>query len=125
MPSTVNSTLKNIYFKRCPNCEFIWESRDRFLSDPNLDLIGYQANFKALTAGLFYFNHSCRGTLALQAYLFGDLYRGPMFERRATGSEDCPGYCLHREELRRCPVECECAYVREIIQIIKGADCKS
>lgn len=115
-----HSPLRSIYFKKCPNCGFTWATRDLFLSDTQLDLIGYQTNFKDLTAGLFYFNHACKGTLAIQAYLFGDLYRGPIFEKRATNGEACPGYCLYREELRPCPVECECAYVREIIQIIKG-----
>ena len=109
-----------IYFKKCPNCGFIWDSRGSFLADDSLVIIGYQANFKELTTGLFYFNHSCEGTLALQAYLFGDLYDGPIFRDRATGSDSCPEYCLHREDLRSCPAECECAYVREIVQIIKN-----
>jgi hypothetical protein len=108
-----------IYFKQCPNCGYRWNTRDEFLMDKSLEIIGYQANFKKLTAGLFYFNHSCRGTLALQAFLFGDLYEGPMFTERATGGDTCPGHCLHREELSPCPAECECAFVREIIQLIK------
>jgi hypothetical protein len=120
LPSSKMSIfLESIYFKKCSNCGFKWTSRDLFLTDSNLQIIGYQANFKELTTGLFYFNHSCRGTLAIQAYLFGDLYDGPIFKERATGSEECPGYCLHRDELQPCPAECECAYVREIVQIIK------
>ena len=111
---------ESIYFKKCSNCGFKWKSRDSFLTDSNLDIIGYQANFKALTTGLLYFNHSCQGTLAIQAYLFGDLYDGPIFKERATGGEACPGYFLHREELRPCPAQCECAYVREIVQRIKA-----
>jgi hypothetical protein len=113
-------TPNRIYFKKCPNCGFKWDSRDSFLTDDSLDIIGYQANFKELTTGLFYFNHSCEGTLAIQAYLFGDLYDGPIFATRLTDCEDCPGYCLYREELQTCPAECECAYVREIVQIIKN-----
>jgi hypothetical protein len=117
MPNHFSGT--GIYFKKCPNCGFQWDTRDHFLSDRNLDIIGYQANFKELTTGLFYFNHSCKGTLAVKAFFFGDLYEGPIFQRRANDSEACPRYCLHREELQLCPVECECAYVREIIQLIK------
>lgn len=98
----------------------MWDSRDRFLTDESLVIIGYQANFKELTTGLFYFNHSCEGTLALHAYLFGDLYEGPIFDSCAADSERCPEHCLYREDLQPCPVECECAYVREIVQLIKN-----
>lgn len=120
MDPSDHTDSKKFYFKRCPNCGFTWDTRDSFLNDSNLDIIGYQANFIELTTGLFYFNHSCEGTLALQAYLFGDLYEGPIFKSCLTGSEACPKYCLHREELQPCPAECECAYVRETIQLIKA-----
>ena len=38
----------------------------------------------------------------------------------ATGTDDCPGYCLRVDELGRCPARCECAYVREIIHVIRN-----
>ena len=81
--------------------------------------IGYQVNFKSLDAGIFLFNHRCKGTLAIPAEQFRDLYKGPIFKERATGSDDCPGHCLHEDQLDPCPVRCECAYVREILQIIR------
>ena len=107
-------------FKDCPLCEFRWETRDSFLRDSDLSLVGYQVHFEELTAGLFLFNHSCNGTLAIEAGAFRDLYDGPVFVERATGSEECPEYCLRREQLDPCPVQCECAYVREIMQVIRG-----
>ena len=113
-------SIDSIYFKKCSNCGFKWTTRDSFLTDSNLHIIGYQANFTELATGLLYFNHSCGGTLAIRAYLFGDLYNGPIFQERATGGDDCPGYCLHRDELKPCPAECECAYVREIVHMIKN-----
>ena len=58
--------------------------------------------------------------MAVPAGQFQNLYNGPIFEQRLTESEDCPGYCLRKDELRLCPAKCECAYVREIIQIIKN-----
>jgi hypothetical protein len=67
---------------------------------------------------LLLFDHICHTSLAIPAEQFIDLYKGKMIEGRKTGSEQCPGYCLHEDELRSCPVECECAYVRDIIQII-------
>lgn len=109
-------------FKRCPRCGFEWRTRDQFLADVNLQMIGYQTNFKELTSGLFYFNHACRGTLTIGAGAFEDLYHGPVFEGRATGSQKCPGYCLHRDDLDPCPAKCECAYVREIINLIRNQD---
>lgn len=107
-------------FKRCPTCGFVWSTRDHFLRDPALEIIGYQVNFKKLTLGFFLFNHSCKTSLAIRAVNFGDLYKGPIFQDRATGSEECPGYCLLEHELLPCPAQCECAYVREIVQIIKN-----
>ena len=107
-------------FKICPSCGFEWTSRDVFLEDSSLEIIGYQMNIDALDAGAFLFNHSCKSTLAIQVSAFKDIYDGPIFSARATGTDQCPEYCLHQSELRPCPVECECAYVREIIQMIKS-----
>jgi hypothetical protein len=110
---------KQAMFKQCGKCGQVWQTRAQFLNDQAIELIGYQANFKALHAGLLYFNHDCKSTLALPADVFVDLYKGPIFQKRQTESEQCPAYCMHQSELRSCPVECECAYIREIIQKIK------
>jgi len=119
MNSTDRLVSGSTVFKKCTVCGFQWALRDDFIRDPNIEILGYQVSFEELTEGLFLFNHSCKGTLAISAGEFNDLYDGPIFTERATGSEDCPSYCLHEDELRPCPVQCECAYVREIIQIIK------
>ncbi len=106
-------------FKVCPNCEYIWNTRDDFMNDPEVSIIGYQVNFNVLKAGLFLFNHSCKGTFAIEVKPFADLYDGPIFSERATGTDDCPGYCLRKENLDLCPAKCECAFVRHIIQLFK------
>jgi len=106
-------------FKVCPACGFEWKSRNDFLNDNSVYIIGYQAHFESLKTGIFLFNHSCKGTLALEVSDFADLYDGPVFEERATGSDDCPGHCLHENILDPCPAKCECAFVREVIQILK------
>jgi hypothetical protein len=80
--------------------------------------VGYQPNFEELTTGLFFFNHSCEGTLAIPVSAFRDLYEGPIWERRETGCDECPEFCLYKDELRPCPLACECAYVRDLILII-------
>ncbi|MBC2717020.1 MAG: hypothetical protein HF978_17080 [Desulfobacteraceae bacterium] len=107
-------------FKKCPNCGFEWNDRESFLKDPDVEIVGYQVNFIRLSAGYFLFNHSCKGTFSVQAVEFKDLYHGPIFTKRATGQKECPEYCLHQDELRPCPAQCECAYVREILQTIKN-----
>ena len=106
-------------FRICSCCNHKWKTRDDFLSDPDVKIIGYQANFEVLKAGLFFFNHDCGTTLALYADLFADLYQGPIFQERLQGGEDCPGYCLNKDDLEPCPAACECAFVREIIQCVK------
>jgi hypothetical protein len=107
-------------FKTCPMCGHRWHSRQQLLEDPCLQLVGYQVSFKALTSGLFLFNHLCKGaTLALPASAFSDLYAGSIFKERFTGSQSCPGHCLYQDDLEPCPRQCECAYVRHIINIIK------
>lgn len=110
-------------FKICPKCGHPWPTRSAFLSDPQLEIIGYQAYFPKPELGILLFNHRCRGTLAVKAGAFSDLYDGPVFQQRLTGSEHCPGYCLHERELSPCPAACECAYIREIIRMIKTGGC--
>jgi hypothetical protein len=105
-------------FGQCSLCKQVWETRAEFLGDPNLGIIGYQVAFTNLAEGFFLFNHSCGTTLARTVGEFHDLYTGPIYADRATGSDGCPEYCLRKSELRACPAQCECAAVREIIQII-------
>ena len=107
-------------FKECKVCGQVWKDRQSLLIDASVQLLGYQVYFEDLIAGLFLFNHACMGTFSIQAGAFIDLYDGPIFEERKTGSEECPGYCLHKNELRACPAKCECAYVREVIQLVKN-----
>lgn len=107
-------------FKICSICKTVWRTRNDFLDDPDIFIVGYQVHFNELTEGLFLFNHSCRGTLSIKAGEFTDLYNGPVFSKRLTGSEDCSGHCLHVRELSPCPAKCDCAFVREIIQVVKN-----
>ena len=107
-------------FKKCTFCGHLWQTREDFLQDAATAMIGYQVNFDNLHLGFFLFNHlKCGTTLGLAAGLFSDLYNGPVYKQRQTGSEKCPEYCLHEERLEPCPAECECAYVREIIQTVR------
>ena len=106
-------------FKHCPACGHRWPTRNDLLSDPEVELVGYQPNFKALASGIILFNHSCKGTLGIFAVDFEDLYDGPIFQERQTDSPNCSGHCLHQGNLKPCLQQCECAYIREIIQTLK------
>ena len=107
-------------FKKCSFCGHQWRSREDFLQDAATDMIGYQVNFDNLHLGFFLFNHlTCGTTLGLAAGLFSDLYEGPIYKQRKTVTEKCPEYCLHETQLEPCPEECECAYVRDIMQTVR------
>lgn len=107
-------------FKTC-NCGQVWNSRESFLSDSAVRLLGYQVDFEVLREGFFLFNHhssQCQTTFSLQAGAFFDFYKGPVFKERLAGTEHCEGHCLRQDDLERCPQKCECAFVREVIRII-------
>jgi hypothetical protein len=113
-------------FKKCSMCTQAWRSRDDFLSDSNLTVKGYTANLDHLELGIFFFDHNlCKTTLAIQASEFTDLYKGQVFDTRLTGTEECPRYCLNKNELGICPAKCECAYVREVLNIVSNWENKS
>ena len=107
-------------FKLCKNCGQKWVTREDFLNDTDIILVGYQAHFEELTLGLFLFNHICKTTLSLPAEEFIDLYEGPVFSEWKTGKEECPGHCLKSSSLDPCVTKCEGAYIRETMQIIKS-----
>jgi hypothetical protein len=110
-------------FKKCSLCAHIWPTRAEFLADPNIRLEGYQVNFGDLTAGIFIFTHStmkCGTSLGLEAGRFADLYKGAIFEERMEGTRDCSGMCNHSGVLDPCRKKCECAFVREILQIVRN-----
>ena len=109
-------------FKTCPMCLTEWKTRDDFLDDKSLELNGYKADFEKLEWGLFFFTHKkedCLSTMTIEAKDFLSLYSGKKYTERSTGEEDCPGYCLDENQLNRCDALCECAFNREVIQIIK------
>jgi len=108
-------------FKACSACSAIWRTRDEFLTDPAVILVGYQPHFEELTAGLMLFTHAaCGTTLALEVADFQRLNTSPVFTQRLTGTADCPGLCLHASALHPCPLACECAWVRDVLARIQA-----
>jgi hypothetical protein len=113
----------NSLFKKCTMCKKEWPERDGFLSDPKLEMIGYQADIESLENGIFLFNHyekDCGSTIAVRVNQFRDLYHGPVFSQCLFGTEECHELCLHKFNLKPCPAKCECSYVRELVQIVKN-----
>jgi len=108
-------------FKQC-SCGQAWHTSEEFLSDPNIHVSGYMAHFDELILGLFIFQHNLKGcdtSLAIKAGAFTDLYKGEVFNKRLKGTDDCPDYCSNESQLELCPAKCECAWVREVLQIVK------
>ena len=95
---------------------------DNFVSDCEIELNGYKADFEKLEYGIFFFTHhkkECFSTMAIEAGNFFSLYDGPIHTERKTGTEECPSYCKDINQLNRCDAFCECAFVREVINIIR------
>ena len=114
--------MKTDAFLTCSCCGFTWKSRKEFLADETLKLNGYQVNLLSLEDGLFLFTHNVQGcctTLAVKVNEFSDMHTGENYTERRTDQEDCPGYCRNEKFLGRCEAKCECAYVRNIIQVIR------
>lgn len=112
-------------FKICSYCNKTWKTREDFLKDHNIELIGYTADLKDINFGLFYYNHTdqeCKTTLGIYARLFTDLYNGPIYKEIKTGGEDCSGKCLNKYDLEKCPAKCNYAYMREVANIIHHID---
>ena len=112
--------MKSPIFKQCTTCQKIWNNYEEFLSDPDVKLFGYQATPEKLEAGLFHFRHSCNNTIIIYAEVFTHLYDGKVFNDNFSGTNKCAEYCLHKYELDPCPNKCECAYVREVLQILRN-----
>jgi len=117
--STLLTVQSTDSFKICTNCDARWTSMDVFIQDPAIQLVGYMPTFDDLVSGLFLFNHSCGTTLACRVGQFEHLYDGPMYRDNKTGGAECPGYCQNQTEFSPCPVKCNCAFVRDILNAIR------
>lgn len=109
-------------FKQCAMCRQEWISRENFLRDPDITLIGYQADFKNPDNGLYLFNHvkqGCATTLSFHVHEFADLFTGEYFTEDKFQTHSCPGYCLDVNNTEACSAECRNSYPRRLMQIIK------
>ncbi len=108
-------------FKICKSCGYQWKTRETFLSDPNVEVLGYQIFFSNLKLGVFLFNHSCHTTLAVEADLLLNLYKGSFhYERKPGKARSCPGVCMNENFLSPCSDECRCAFISKMLNILKN-----
>jgi hypothetical protein len=115
--------MSNAPFKVCPTCSKGWNTPDDFLSDPELKLAGYQVNFADLEGGLFYFTHGaghCGTTLAVPAKTFTHLSSRSFLNHRGEKPEGCTELCVRKGSLDPCPTDCECLWVRDVMEAIRG-----
>lgn len=70
MKPSVCSIERRPLFKRCTHCGTEWSSCDDFLRDAGIKYIGCQPQFDEQLPRLFYFNHNCKGTMAIVAEKF-------------------------------------------------------
>ncbi len=108
-------------YKTCSCCGRVWPSRDGLLADPEVDLVGYQAFFTNLELGLLLFDHrACGTTMAVPVQRFRDLAPGPVVSERLTGAPGCTELCMQARVLAPCPQRCECAWVRDLLQVVRA-----
>ncbi|MEE9554736.1 MAG: hypothetical protein V3W18_10605 [candidate division Zixibacteria bacterium] len=111
-----------VSFKTCTGCGFVWNSRNEFILNDNISLVGYQPNFIDIEAGLLLFNHNikkCGTTFALRVGIFTDLYIGPVFDKAKIGTMECEEKCLDQNNMDQCSAVCKYVYVREIMKFFK------
>lgn len=108
-------------FKSCSVCRKSWSSRDDFLRDRDITLIGYQPDFDDLKHGTLLFNHDvsgCKTTMEIEIERFADLYKGPLYPTSLKGTEECSGHCLRIENLNTCDKPCANAWARQVARIV-------
>jgi len=117
----LSGIIINDMFKTCNSCGDQWETREHFLSDPDVTAKGYQIFFTNLTQGLFLFNHSCGTTLAIEAEALLDLYNGTIYdERRPAKDRHCPGRCMMENIMSPCSDRCKCAFISTLLNQLKN-----
>jgi len=99
-------------------CRKQWATRQEFLADPNLRLLGLQAVPHHADGNLLMFEHDCGTTVSVLAWRLRDLLppeqRGEEDLPSLYGSEQCSGFCNKLEELSACDLACSSARDRRL-----------
>lgn len=103
-------------FGKCA-CDHSWKTRDEFLQDKKVKIVGYQPDLVNHKYNHFLFFHrakDCGQFFGIRASAFSDLRGGKCPKELFIGQEDCPGYCTDTLDLRVCSVACRNATDREV-----------
>ncbi len=109
-------------FKRCAYCGYVWENIRDFIADSSLHVNGYQAAPEDPQRGLIMVTHEvegCGNTLAVRASELSVLYDGPTHQERMIKLEPCRLLCLDSANIEECKVECDLAWVRQVLQHLR------
>ena len=109
-------TKKEQDFKKC-DCGRSWKTRESFLKDGKVKIVGYQPDLINHKYNHFVFFHrtkDCGQFFGIRASDFSDLRDGRCPKDLCMGQEDCPGYCTDTLDLRVCSVACRNATDREV-----------
>jgi hypothetical protein len=112
---------KTTDYRTC-DCGKTWKTRDAFLRDKSVKILGYQPDFVNHKYNHFLFQHGTRkcGTFfAVRASDFSDLREKGCPNQLCFGSDECPGYCTNTFDLRVCSVTCRNATDRAIASKIR------
>ena len=107
---------KDQEFKDCV-CGKTWKTRDKFLLDKKVKLVGYQPDLVNHKYNHFLFYHRAKGCsqfFGIRASSFSDLREKGCSKELCMGHDDCPGYCTDTLDLRVCSVACINASDREL-----------
>ena len=115
-------TKKKTNYRKC-DCGKTWKTRDTFLRDKTVKIIGYQPDFINHKYNHFLFQHKtkdCGILFAVRASDFSDLREKECPNELCFGHDDCPQYCTDTFDLRVCSVTCRNASDRIIASKIRS-----
>jgi DNA-binding CsgD family transcriptional regulator len=109
-------------FRHCPTCLTKWSFRGAFLSDPEVEFLGYHPLSGGNPAGVMLFKHmGCGTNLPCPLEWFQPLTNLPMLGGSCSagaGGDHCLGQ--GQDPSTPCPLRCVCAFVWHVTQVIRG-----
>ena len=105
-------------FRTCGMCRKTWATREDFLEDPGIRLLGLQAVPELADANVLVFEHECGTSVSVLAHKLRDLL-APAEAHDATlpllyGTEACQKLCTNIASRSTCDRPCRNAYDRRL-----------
>ena len=112
-------------FKKCSACDKTWKTREEFLQDAEIDLVGYQSTFTMSKPGLFLFNHVCESTIAIFADVFEDMSDEEIYQSCDAHLDNHPEHCCKSATGESELNSCVCKFAHEMsnkLRFMMGKD---